>query len=1110
MSKAATTSTWSRAGLLLGVSFGALVFTNPALAQDAPPEGVPTSEDVVQDEQGQNVPEGATTETDATTIVVTGSRIRQPEFTSPDPVSLIDPQISQREGKADTASMLQSSPIAAGSTQITAAISSNFVTNGGPGAQTVDLRGLGPNRTLVLLNGRRAGPAGTRGAVSSFDLNVLPQSILSRVDVLKTGASSIYGSDAVAGVVNLITKTEFDGFQLDGNSLIPFDGGGEQYRISGMWGKKFDRGHITIAADYFKQNELSRGDRAYLACPEAYYFRADANNNPTRERADLIDPRTGEFKCEDLRWGHIWTYDLEYDYTSGNNPNDPTAWTGNLRLFDGRFAHDGGAGGVALMQYLYPGENIVNPPLIDPNAGVFSSFISPPGWFPTGFDLPSLAYQNGFHPYPLEQTIIPRTERKTFYADGAFELNDNMELFGEFLFNRRETYQNGWRQFWNFGLPGDFAGLGFGDPAAAGWEGYNFLSATGITNGGSDASQKVDYYRGVGGIRGDFGSSFLNGWSYDAYVQYSRSDGKYRAEQLLNDAVYELSYFATTLCADTTGPWGPVTPISGKQCLDLPWYDPYFMRGELTQEQRDYMFEWEEGRTLYTQLNGEASVSGSLFELPGGPLGVALGVTARRDKINDRAGHISLTENPFYDPTIPAGSAVCNNPAAAGRTLPCEQFISNAWGATSALPTIGRTDTTEAFGELSIPLLRDRPFFNLLSFSAAARVTNVKSVRGDGLSDKDNGNWTYKLGANWAPTNWLRFRGTYGTSFRAPALFEQFLGDEKSFVSQRSIDPCIRWAANLANGNISQRVADNCAADGIPNNHPGGGVSAVVVGVGGIGALDPETSKAMTASIILTPQLSFLPDTRISLAADYFDIEVKGEVVRLGAANIVRQCYASADFPDEPLCDLFQRGQVITAPNNISSVNDRFINIASQVNTGIDLTGNIRHNFGGWMGNLNILATMTWQLKDKQELFPGDIENLNGEIGSPKFVGDFNFTWQPKGGWSIFYGIDVIGGASSEVDAIEDQGSLCPTFIVRGQVCLDMKVPAVFYHAASVTKEIGDKFEITLGMSNIFDTRPPRITNVANNIVALIGPVVATSQYEFVGRRAFLNVTRRF
>src|SRR5439155_4593224 len=137
-----------------------------------------------------------------------------PEFTSPDPVTRIDPTIAKRSGQLDTAEMLQSSPIAAGSTQITSALSSNFVTNGGPGSETIDLRGLGANRTLVLLNGRRAGPAGTRGGVSSFDLNVLPQSIVQLIDLLKTGASSVYGSDAVAGVVNLVTKTDFNGLEV--------------------------------------------------------------------------------------------------------------------------------------------------------------------------------------------------------------------------------------------------------------------------------------------------------------------------------------------------------------------------------------------------------------------------------------------------------------------------------------------------------------------------------------------------------------------------------------------------------------------------------------------------------------------------------------------------------------------------------------------------------------------------------------------------------------------------------------------------------------------------------------------------------------------------------
>src|SRR5690606_8364919 len=270
---------------LASVSAMAVMLATPAFAQSEDAAPAPAS------------PEDS--------IVVTGSRISTvTPFNSPDPITVIDPGLAQKEGKFDLASTLQSSPVAAGSTQITAAISSNFVTNGGPGAQTIDLRGLGANRTLVLLNGRRAGPAGTRGGVSSFDLNVLPASIAGSVEILKTGASSVYGSDAVAGVVNIKTKTDVNGLELNLNTSVPFDGGGEEYRLNAVWGKTFSRGHILAAVDYTHVKELSRGDRSYLACPEAYTFREDGS------RADLIDPRTGKPKCEDLPWGHVWTYNL--------------------------------------------------------------------------------------------------------------------------------------------------------------------------------------------------------------------------------------------------------------------------------------------------------------------------------------------------------------------------------------------------------------------------------------------------------------------------------------------------------------------------------------------------------------------------------------------------------------------------------------------------------------------------------------------------------------------------------------------------------------------------------------------------------------------------------
>lgn len=1020
----------------------AIAFASSALAQEAPAD----------DDAVTTLPTETAPAAEDETIIVTGSRLQSlTPFNSPDPISVISPEIARKEGRFDIASALQSSPVAAGSTQITAALSSNFVTAGGPGAQTIDLRGLGPNRTLVLLNGRRAGPAGTRGSVSSFDLNVLPLSIAQSIDIVKTGASSVYGSDAIAGVVNIITTREVDGLEMNANVSVPFDSGGEEYRISATWGKTFDRGHFLIAGDYSHTNELNRGDRGYLACPEAYTFREDGS------RADLIDPRTGKFKCEDLPVGHVWTYNL-IDNLQLDGPGGPNT---------GPNTSPGGA--TILLQYQYPGEVLGIPAYGAP--AYAGDFGAPPGWFPTGYTTESLAIRNDYHPFVEEQTIIPETDLYTAYAQGAFEVTEAVELFGEFLFNRRETYQNGWRQFWNFGYTGDLYGDGlYGTIWGDGFTGVNFISPTAITNH-NDSSQTVDYYRGVGGARGDFGGGLSN-WRWEAYGQYSKSVGRYRSEQILQD-VYDTGYFQSASCV------GTVTPVSGKNCIDIPWADPFFLNGELTPEQVDFIFEWEEGKTVYTQLTGEASVAGELFQLPAGSVDLAFGVTARRDRINDTPGEITR-----------AG---------------------NAWGTSTSGITAGESVTTEAFGEVRIPVLADRPFFEDLSFTGGARWTNVKSTRAsDGASASDNGNWTYKLGVNWAVNDWVRFRGSYGTSFRAPALFELFLADETSFPSQRTIDPCINYAANLELGAITQRIADNCAAAGIPPNHSGAGVSATAVAQGGLGQVESETSRAFVVGGVLTPSFGFLPDTRIQLAVDYFDIKVDGEITQLGARNIVFGCYDSEDFPNDPLCSLFTRGQAANA-NNINEVFDQFVNIATQRNTGVDLAFNARHDLGR-AGTVSLTADMTWQIKDNSRLLPtSPLESDNGEAGSPQWVGDFRLNWENRDGLSLFYGVNVIGGTSNVDEFLEDNNSdPCIDSTLRGRYCPDLTTSATFYHNASVTKDINDRFAITLGLSNIFNTRPPRVSVLNGGQISTLGPVVVASQYPFVGRRAFINVSSKF
>ena len=254
-------------------------------------------------------------------IVATGSRIRRDNFSSAAPMDVVLAENAASRGINDVATLLQTTTVAAGSPQVTSAISAAGPNpaNGGLGTSTISLRGLGANRTLVLLNGRRAGPSGVGGSVSAFDLGGIPLSAVERVEVLKDGASSIYGSDAVAGVVNIITK-KTSGATFDAFVSAPSQSGGEQTRLSGSWGKELSRGYFRATVDYSKTEIMARKDRDFFNCEEDYTF--DVN---TGARADLIDPRTGRPLCNDLPWGHVWVYDYAPSFGDGTtNVGPPT------------------------------------------------------------------------------------------------------------------------------------------------------------------------------------------------------------------------------------------------------------------------------------------------------------------------------------------------------------------------------------------------------------------------------------------------------------------------------------------------------------------------------------------------------------------------------------------------------------------------------------------------------------------------------------------------------------------------------------------------------------------------------------------------------------------
>lgn len=1037
--------------LLLGAAALAVAVSvsQPALAQEAA-ESISCA-----DSDGNGVCDS--NETSGETIIVTGSRIRKSEFNSPDPIQVINPDIGQKQGQNQLVELLQSSPIAQGSIQITSSISNGFVTNGGADAQTISLRGLGAERTLVLLNGRRAGPAGVRGAVSSFDLNVLPLSVVRQVEVLKTGASSIYGSDAVAGVVNILTKQDTDGFEIGGFTSVPTHGGGETYDINLTYGKRFERGHILATVDYFQQQNLRRSDRGFLFCQEEFLTREDGT------RADIVDFRTGRPACNGTIGNLILTNN---DFTGPGFSQGLLAPNGR-QLFIGQYGANLSQVGISFNDFA--------------SNGVFA----PDDFFGLNFDGPSTGALNQFEPLEQVSDVFSRVSRITGYIDAAYELTDNIEAYTELLFNNRKSYNNGFQQLNVFQFTGNsILPLFFcdpsvdncdpgdaGDPFNAEFGGNFLLRPLVLTK--SDFSTDVDYYRGVLGLRGDFGDA-LPGWSWDIYGQYSRSDADYTQDVIFQDSLDSQS-FRTRSCVGLT------TRINGLPCIDIDFTDPRVLRGDFTPEERAFLFGKETGNTIFTQKSAEATFSGNLFSLPAGEIGVAFGGTIRRDAIRDTPGEFTL-----------AGNAALR---------------------TSSGITAGNTVSKEVFGEVQIPLIHNTPLIQRLTLSGAGRYTHVEATRRDGVKDSFS-DVTWKAGIDWEVTDWLRFRGTWGTSFRAPALFELFLENQTGFLSQQDIDICINTASNLEQGNINQRIFDNCAAAGIPDDFQGATGSATIISGGGIGQLEPETSTAKTVSVILTPDLSGLlwGGLRTNIAVDYFDIKIRDEITTLGASNIITGCYNSEFFPDEPLCDLITRAPPgDPAALNITEVLDTFVNINRQRNRGIDVTIRIDQDLGN-LGSLTFGAQMTWQLEDKIGLFEGTVVDDNGEAGDPKWVGDFQLSWS-KGPWEVSYGMDVTGGTSDLQDLLDTQGGQpCRTSIFRpgGRFCQDVRLSPTFYHSMSVTREIEDKFTVTLGMANIFDTPPPRASTVLSGISAIGQAPAFGTQYDYFGRRIFLNVRGSF
>lgn len=945
--------------------------------------------------------------TDIDTITVTGSRISRDVFNSVSPVQVITREETTLAGFGSTAGALQSSSVTAGSSQINNAYG-GYVTNGGPGANTLSLRGLGATRTLILLNGRRVAPAGSRGSVGSADLNVLPNAMIDRVEILKDGASSIYGSDAVAGVVNLITKKNIDGVNVEMQHNTTESGGGDETRYSITFGTTGERSHFSGAYENYRRNELTLADRDWAgSCPTTLW--RDVEKGDFWGSDDYLDPLTGKPKCWHLDAGGVTINTL------GTATRAGVAAPGTT--------------GVSFNRWR-------------PNSGVTSGL--------AGFEGVSLDSRDTFDKDMLKESLISPVQTQTLFFQGGVDLGvmGDAEFYYEALANRRESEQTGYRQLsldWAMGSPllGDFANVlttRFSAPTETS-NGQN-VAARGFIGFGNDRSeQTVDFWRATAGVRGALSAE----WNYDAHVSMSRSDAEYTSQSFLTDRI------AQSMNVVANGAGGFVCVDTTNGCVAGPTLSTQTIGGILPQQWKDFVFVPVTGSTLYEESTANVNVNGPLFDMPFGTAAGAFGIEYRKAKIND--------------------------------TPDINSINGNLYNLSSSAITRGSDSVMEAYGEIELPLLSGVTGAEELTMNLSARYTDYDSYGSD---------TTWKVGGLWTPVSWASIRASYGTSYRAPALFEQFLGGTSGFLDSAN-DPCNDYGQRDPG---SARYI-NCAAEGLPLDHQSTTSVAVITQGGAQTGLSAETSDALTVGLILQPELpSSFGD--LSFAVDYYDIEVENGVSRAGAGNILSMCYNGVDFAsDSGFCRLVSRNPV----DNQLTVLDGYINLSTDKVRGLDFTTRFVRDIGPGQFRANLQVTKF--LEQSSKIFADDpLVDYNGNLQRPEMTANLDLSYK-VGNWRARYGLEWIDG----MDSYDYYQSNYPTLDFDPATSMyKIYTPNYFLSSLSV-QYTGDKWSITAGSRNIFDKAPPKISQGVYNTV---GNALLYSGFDYMGRSFFMNVTKSF
>jgi outer membrane receptor protein involved in Fe transport len=994
-------------------------------------------------------------------ILVTGTRISRPTLDSAVPLTSVTVDDLTGTGEVSLGDALNDLPSLRST--FSAGNSSRFI--GTAGLSFLDLRGLGTARTLVLVNGRRHVTASP--GTSQFDINTVPIDLVDRIDIVTGGNSAIYGSDAVAGVVNFIMRKDFDGIRLRGQGGLSSRGDRGSYFISGIAGTNFGdgRGNISASAEYVRQQPLYFRQRDKLT--GAFSGRCQFNvAEPTGG-----EPAAGDGIPDNQFFCGINNAAISNAGTIGAIDPATSATRRYLRFND--------AGNV----------------FVDTPSQSFAPFGS--------------GNQIGGRGSTLRDTgsLLAAVDRYAVNVLGHFDVSDAFRPFIEAKYVRVDASGEGQPSFQQGSIPGFFGGgnnlrcnngflnagslatlqsFGVCTNVAAGT--FN-LSRFNVDQGGRKGQSVRETYRAVGGIEGTFNED----WKYEVALNYGRFEATTKNQRNLylfdengNPDGYLLALDAVLAPAGYTGTNFALNSAGQRvicsvnavtntrpDCVPINIFGSGLATPEaLAFSQRDSV-----NTEFASQFVASAFVGGDLsqlFELPGGPVAFALGAEYRTEKANID-----------YDEITSNGQTFLNA---------LQDFRPPA------------LKVKEAYGEMYFPILKDLPFAQELSLNLAGRVSDY-----GGASKATGTVYAYNIQGIFAPIEDIRFRAAYATSVRAPTQSDLFFPQTESF--NFLADPC-----NQINLTPGSTTAANCAAAGVPTTInaataaacAGTGFGTVVgspwinciaqvqsvsITQGGNQFLKEERGKSLTLGAVIKPR--FIPG--LTFTVDYYKIDVKDQIALISAQTIINLCYTNNAGLTNAFCPLVNRDPatgLFATPAAVSAG----VNFANQKTKGIDLDLDYRRTFdNGDRLRISAIATRVLTLNDFPDPTNPSVPNRRlSELGDPQWAGSLFFDYD-FGDFDFRYAARYIG--KQTIATYETQNAytgLCPASGVtpntggingaavpctaggltripanNADAFPRVNYPDVLYHDIRVGFDVGNDFRFYAGVNNLLDRQPP-------------------------------------